>query len=96
MLVVAAESKCCLLSVLSRPVDGPESGGTFDGAERGVSAGFLGLRCDECTLFKVSGQACCGLAPMPARAFQRILEPGAPPLPCHSPAALEADALARE
>jgi hypothetical protein len=86
MLVVAAESKCCrvgLLSVLSRPVDGPESGGTFDGAERGVSAGFSGLHCDECTLFKVSGQACCGLArcaPMPARAFQRILEPGAPSL----------------
>jgi len=45
MLVVAAESKCCRvgsLSVLSRPLDGPESGGTFDGAERGVSAGFLG------------------------------------------------------
>ena len=42
-----------------------------------------GLYCAECTLFKVSGQACCGLArcaPMPARAFQRILEPGAPSL----------------
>jgi hypothetical protein len=32
---------------------------------------FRGLHCDECTLFKVSGYACCGLArraPMPAQA----------------------------
>ena len=44
-MLVTAESRSCRvgsLSVLWRPLNGPESGASFDGAERGVSTGFTG------------------------------------------------------
>jgi len=106
---VAAESKCCCvgsLSVLSRPLNGPESGASFDGAERGVSAGFTGAALRRVYFVQGiwlgvlrSSMLRTHAGPSVPVRFNEFWSLVRPRSPRYSPAALEAwhaDALARE
>ena len=106
-MLVAAESKSCrvgLLSVLSRPLNGPESGASFDGAERSVSADFTGavlrrvyfVQGIQLGVLRSSTLRTHAGPSVPVR-FNEFWSLVRPPSRCYSPAALKtwhADALA--
>lgn len=108
-MLVAAESKCCRvgsLSVLSRPLNGPESSASFDGAEQGVSAGFTGAVLRRVYFAQGirlgvlrSGTLRTHAGPSVPMRFNEFWSLVRPPSRCYSPAALKtwhADGLARE
>ena len=109
MLVVAAVSKCCRvgsLSALSRLLNRPESGAGFDGAERGVSAGFTGAPLRRVYFAQGiwlgvlrSSTLRIHAGPSVPMRFNELWSLVRPLSPRYSPAALQtwhADALARE